>query len=297
MIEDLISIGTGGVDFVRLIEDINSEKKVFNFLGFLEKDESKIGKELLGYPILGTDELLLTQFSNCSVVNNVMNTPRLHSEVTKKLITHYHVIKFPNLIHPSVDMRFVKIGEGNIIYPLSDFGALVEIGNFNIMYGASVAHESVIGDSNCFAQVRVGARCNIGSYNLFGNGSVISNLVKIKDDNTIGVGSVVMANVKSGKHLLGYPAVEANDFVSSKYNQDKKEDVITIDRIINLFKDVLDREEPIQADDEFRDYEEWDSIAYLSVLSTLNDEFGAQISEEDFKKIESIRDVYFFFDK
>lgn len=213
MIDDLISVGTGGIDFIRLIEDINSEKKVFNFLGFLEKDESKIGTELLGYPILGSDELLLKEFSHCSVVNNVMNTPRIHAEVTNNLKNIYHVTKFPNLIHPSIDMRFVKIGKGNIIYALSDFGSLVEIGDFNIMYGASVAHESIIGDSNCFAQVRVGARCKIGSCNLFGNGSVVSNLVKIKDNNIIGVGSVVMTNVKSDRHLLGYPAIDANDFV------------------------------------------------------------------------------------
>lgn len=213
MIEDLVSVGTGGIDFIRLIEDINSEKKVFNFLGFLEKDESKIGTELLGYPVLGHDDLLLKELSHCSVINNVMNTPQLHALVTDNLINNYHMTKFPNLIHPSIDMRYVKIGQGNIIYVLSDFGSLVEIGDFNIMYGASVAHESVIGDSNCFAQVRVGARCKIGSRNLFGNGSVVSNLVKIKDDNTIGVGSVVITNVKNGKHLLGYPAIDANDFV------------------------------------------------------------------------------------
>lgn len=213
MIEDLVSVGTGGIDFIRLIEDINSDKKMFNFLGFLEKDDSKIGTELLGYPVLGPDDLLLKELSHCSVINNVMNTPQLHAQVTNSLINNYHMTKFPNLIHPSIDMRYVKIGHGNVIYVLSDFGSLVEIGDFNIMYGASVAHESKIGDSNCFAQVRVGARCKIGSRNLFGNGSVISNLVKVKDDNTIGVGSVVMTNVKSGKHLLGYPAMDADAFI------------------------------------------------------------------------------------
>lgn len=213
MVEDLISVGTGGIDFIRLIEDINSEKRVFNFLGFLEKDESKFGTELLGYPVFGPDEMLLKEFAHCAVINNVMNTPQLHAKVTENLTNIYKVTKFPNIIHPSINMRYVKIGKGNIIYALSDFGSLVRIGDFNIMYGASIAHESEIGDSNCFAQVRVGARCRIGSRNLFGNGSVVSNLVKIKDDNTIGVGSVIMTNIKCGKHLLGYPAIEANEFI------------------------------------------------------------------------------------
>ena len=39
MVKDLIVVGSGGVDIIKLIEDINSEKRIYNFLGFLEKDE------------------------------------------------------------------------------------------------------------------------------------------------------------------------------------------------------------------------------------------------------------------
>ena len=35
MVKDLIVVGSGGVDIIKLIEDINSEKRIYNFLGFL----------------------------------------------------------------------------------------------------------------------------------------------------------------------------------------------------------------------------------------------------------------------
>ena len=93
--KDLIVVGTGGIDIVRLIEGINLDKPVFNLIGFLEKDQSKIGSEILGYPVLGGDELLLTEFSKCAVVNNVMHTPRIHEVITKRIISEYNIADFP----------------------------------------------------------------------------------------------------------------------------------------------------------------------------------------------------------
>ena len=87
MVKDLVIVGSGGIDIVRLIENINADKPTFNLIGFLEKDQTKIGTEILGYPVLGDDDLLLTRFSRCAVVNNVMHTPRIHEKITKKLIS------------------------------------------------------------------------------------------------------------------------------------------------------------------------------------------------------------------
>ena len=89
MVKDLIVIGSGGLDIVRLIEDINLDKKTYNFLGFLEREESKIGTEILGYPVLGNDDLLLGKLKNCVVVNNVMHTTRIHERVSQNLRDKY----------------------------------------------------------------------------------------------------------------------------------------------------------------------------------------------------------------
>ena len=211
--KDLVIVGSGGIDIVRLIENINMEKPVFNLIGFLEKDQSKIGNEVLGYPVLGGDELLLTEFSKCAVVNNVMHTPRIHEMVTKKLISEYHITDFPNIISPQISLRSLSLGMGNIIYRDNGLGTSVRIGNFNILYAAQIGHETSIADYNLIARAGIGSRCIIGSYNLIGNSVTLANSLKMGDDNEVGVGSVVIRNIKNGHHLMGYPAIELDEFV------------------------------------------------------------------------------------
>lgn len=213
MVKDLVAVGTGGQDIVRLIEDINEDKKTYNFIGFVEQDESKIGKEVYGYPIIGNDNMLLDKLSHCAVINNVMHTTRIHEKITNKLIEHYHITDFPSLIHPTIKLKGVEIGNGNIIYEGCGFSIGVKIGDFNIMYAASIGHDTCLGNYNLLATTLICSRVRIGSYNLIGNGTTLANYVRLGNDNEIGVGSVVMKNYKNGHHLLGYPAIEINDFV------------------------------------------------------------------------------------
>lgn len=212
MIKDLVVIGCGGLGIVNLIEDINAERPTYNFLGFLEKDPSKHGTEVLGIPVLGGDDLLLSEFKHCAVVNNVMANPRLHETITKMLVEKYGMTDFPNLIHPNVERRGASIGVGNIIYFNSNLAPLSKLGNFNISYSASIAHETEIGSFNLMAGTTFGSRCKIGNFNLFGNRSVVTNSCRIGDDNIIGVCTVVMQDVDCGHHLLGYPAIEFDEF-------------------------------------------------------------------------------------
>lgn len=213
MVKDLVVVGSGGLDIIRLIEDINSDKPTYNFLGFLEEDESKIGEEILGYPVLGNDDLLLDKLGHCSVANNVMHTTRIHEKVYHKLKDKYGISAFPNLIHPDVDLRSVSVGIGNIVYKHNSLGPNVRLGDFNILYHTSIGHESKLDSFNLLAKCVVGARVKIGSYNLIGNSATITNLVKLGDDNEVGVGSVVLKNFKNGHHLMGYPAMDIEDFI------------------------------------------------------------------------------------
>lgn len=221
MVKDLVVVGSGGLNIVRLIEDINANKKTYNFLGFLEKDPTKHGTEVLGYPILGGDDLLLSELKKCTVINNVMGTPRLHEIITLNLREKYGVNEFPNLIHPNVNMRGVTIGEGNIIYANSLLEPLCSIGDFNILFRAVVAHETEVGNYNLMAASTIGSRTKVGSYNLFGNGCFVANSCPVGDDNVIGVASVVMRPVKSGQRLLGNPAIDMGEFIHT-YMRKKK---------------------------------------------------------------------------
>ncbi|MDY0104814.1 MAG: hypothetical protein RBS07_17920 [Lentimicrobium sp.] len=210
--KDIVILGTGNVDIIRLIEEINSENKRFNIIGFLDKNDDLKGTVVLGYPVVGNDDLLLGKLKGVAVVNNVMQSPLIHSLVSDRLQNRYGVADFPNIIHPSINLNHTTIGHGNIIYKGVDIATKVSIGNFNIFYpSTNIGHETIVGHNNLFAiNVTVGARCIVGDNIQFGNSSTISLNLTIGNNTEIGVGSVVINNVKENSRLLGYPAMDSH---------------------------------------------------------------------------------------
>lgn len=65
-----------------------------------------------------------------------------------------------------------------------------------------------------------------------------------------------------------------------------------MERFIELFAEALEREDEIKMEDEFRNYDEWSSIAYLSVIAMMDEEYDVQIEEADFKKLRTVQAVY-----
>lgn len=65
-----------------------------------------------------------------------------------------------------------------------------------------------------------------------------------------------------------------------------------MEKFIELFSEALEREDEIKMEDEFRNYDEWSSIAYLSVIAMMDEEYDVQIEEADFKKLRTVQAVY-----
>ena len=63
------------------------------------------------------------------------------------------------------------------------------------------------------------------------------------------------------------------------------------EKFIEAFREALEREDAIELTDEFRDYDEWDSLARLSLIAMLDDEFELQIENEDFEKLNTVADL------
>ncbi len=64
------------------------------------------------------------------------------------------------------------------------------------------------------------------------------------------------------------------------------------EKFIELFKEILEIEgrEP-QLSDEFRHYDEWNSLSRLSLIAMLDDEYGVEIENEDFARIKTLADL------
>ena len=61
---------------------------------------------------------------------------------------------------------------------------------------------------------------------------------------------------------------------------------------IAVFADAIDRDiKFIKVEDKFREYEEWDSIALLSLVAMLDDNYSINIPREVFLRLETIQDL------
>ena len=64
------------------------------------------------------------------------------------------------------------------------------------------------------------------------------------------------------------------------------------DKIKDAFREAMDNDDlEIELTDTFRDYEDWDSLAYLSMIAALDEEFGVEIENEEFEKLETVKDL------
>jgi acyl carrier protein len=64
------------------------------------------------------------------------------------------------------------------------------------------------------------------------------------------------------------------------------------EKLLDLIKDVLEIEDrDIYLSDVFRDYEEWDSIANLTLIACIDEEFEVIISSNELKELHTIQDI------
>ena len=67
---------------------------------------------------------------------------------------------------------------------------------------------------------------------------------------------------------------------------------------IKKLEDVFEMQTgSINSSDIFREYKEWDSMALLSLMAMLEDEYNKTIPREEFQKITTIEEIFYFVNK
>ena len=69
-----------------------------------------------------------------------------------------------------------------------------------------------------------------------------------------------------------------------------------MEQFIERLVEVFERED-IDPEDEFRDYEEWDSLAFLSIIAMIDDHYDIVIPGEEFANLNKIMDIYNYINK
>jgi len=64
-------------------------------------------------------------------------------------------------------------------------------------------------------------------------------------------------------------------------------------KFLEMITEVFEMEDKtLTMDDNFRDYDEWDSLARLSLISEIDDVYDIVIEDEVFKTLLSLNDLY-----
>jgi acyl carrier protein len=64
-------------------------------------------------------------------------------------------------------------------------------------------------------------------------------------------------------------------------------------KFIELIKETLDIDDrELQMSDKFREYEEWNSLALLSVIATIDEEYDVVIEGNVFQKLQTLEELY-----
>jgi acyl carrier protein len=64
-------------------------------------------------------------------------------------------------------------------------------------------------------------------------------------------------------------------------------------KFLEMITDVFEIEDKtLNMEDTFRDYDEWDSLARLSLIAEIDDVYNTVIKEEDFKNLITLQDLF-----
>lgn len=66
-----------------------------------------------------------------------------------------------------------------------------------------------------------------------------------------------------------------------------------MNEFVEKFAEALEKEVPeIDGNDKFREYEEWDSLAVLSVIAMIKQNYGITIPRKEFDSLLTVDDLY-----
>jgi len=200
----LIVVGAGPHSEVVL--DMLQQRNEYEIVGLTD---AKRRGDVLGCPILGTDEVVLPSLLKQGVKYAVvaLGDNKIRKKVFQKLLAlGYELI---NVISPhAVLSRHVQLGRGIVIMPGAVVNVGTTIGDASIINtNASVDHDCLIGN---FVHIAPGCAISgsttIGNETFIGTGSRIIDNIHIGNNVIVGAGSVVIRDLEDDCEAVGVPS-------------------------------------------------------------------------------------------
>lgn len=204
--KDLIIVGASGFgrELVQWVEDVNDKYPEWNILGFLDDNPNALLGIKCDYKIIGS----IKDYQPKD--NEYLACALAFPNVKKQIVTTLKEkgSKFATIIHPTALInKYAEIGEGVIITPRSNVNANAKVGDFVSILGSGIGHDAIIGDfSTLSGRCSINGHVQIGEKVYVACGVSIAPSKRIGDRAKVGIGSVVISNVKSDTIVFGNPA-------------------------------------------------------------------------------------------
>lgn len=198
MCENIVLLGAGG--HAKSLIDVIEQENRFRILGLV--DNAKSG-EILGYKILGGDEILKDIKSECA--NAVVAVGQIKSAKTRILL--FNKLKalgfnLPIIISPLAYVsKHASVGEGSVVMHYACINAGAKVGaNCIINTKALIEHDAVIGD-NCHISTAavINGDVIVGDNTFFGSNSVAKNGICVEQNSVIAMLSGVKSQTGGGR--------------------------------------------------------------------------------------------------
>ncbi len=202
----IILVGGGGhcISCIDVIEKTG----LYEIVGILDLPEKK-GFSVLGYPVIGTDDDILSFLVKCP--NFHITVGQIKSSHTRQII--FEKIKnaggqLPVIISPTAHVsKHVTIAEGTIVMHQTLVNAGASIGKACIINSkALIEHEANIGDfCHISTAACINGQVNIGTSCFIGSNTVVGNNLAIVDNSIVAAGSQVLKSLTKSGIYIGNP--------------------------------------------------------------------------------------------
>jgi sugar O-acyltransferase (sialic acid O-acetyltransferase NeuD family) len=203
-------VGLGaGTHAKSLLEAIRSAGR-FEVTALVEDDPARPGGELLGFPILGADELARLRADG--VAHAFAGVGGIGDSAARRRVFERLLdagFELPEIVHASATVSpWAQLGRGVQVLAAAVVNAAAEIGDDAIVNtGAIVEHDCRIGaHAHVAPGVRLGGMATVGDGAHVGIGAVVIEGVHVGAGALVAAGAVVVDDVPAGARVAGVPA-------------------------------------------------------------------------------------------